>query len=106
MDLDGGRRERAVCDTGQMTTDRISSVQLVRFPVGPIGRGGLLALAEAGKLAIEVDHASLAARGPLSAIQRAPSRRPRGLTLRRRKQSLGSEPKIRGQLVNLLIIAG
>jgi len=44
-----------------MTTDRIGAVQLVRFPVGSIDRGGMVALAEAGKLAIEVDHPSLAA---------------------------------------------
>lgn len=61
----GERRERVVSDTCQMTTDRFSSVQFERFPVGPIGRGGLLALAEAGKLAIEVDHPSLAARGAI-----------------------------------------
>src|SRR6516164_1745676 len=34
-----------------------------RFPVGSIDRGGLLALAEAGKLAIEVGHPSLAVQG-------------------------------------------
>jgi hypothetical protein len=61
----GEKRERAVFDTRQMTTDRISSVQFVRFPVGSIDRGRLLALAEAGKLAIEVDHPSLAARAPI-----------------------------------------
>jgi hypothetical protein len=61
----GEKRERAVFDTGQMTTDRIGSVQFVRFPVGPRDRGRLLALAEAGKLAIEMDHPSLAARAAI-----------------------------------------
>ena len=61
----GEKRERAVFDTRQMTTDRISSVQFVRFPIGSIDRGRLLALAEAGKLAIEVDHPSLPARAPI-----------------------------------------
>jgi hypothetical protein len=61
----GEKRERALFDTSQMATDRIGSVQFVRFPVGSIDRGGMLVLAEAGKLAIEVDHPSLAARaGP------------------------------------------
>ena len=32
----GERRERAIFDTRQMTTDRICSVQFVRFPVGSI----------------------------------------------------------------------
>ena len=61
----GEKRERAVFDTRQMTTDRIGSVQFVRFPVGSVDRGGLLALEEAGKLAIEVDHPSLAARAAI-----------------------------------------
>jgi hypothetical protein len=59
------KRERALFDTPQMTTDRIGSVQFVRFPVGSVDRGGLLALAEAGKLAIEVDHPSLGARAAI-----------------------------------------
>jgi len=44
------KRERAVFDMRQMTIDRIRSVQPVRFPVGPIDRAGLLALAEIGQL--------------------------------------------------------
>jgi hypothetical protein len=62
----GEKRERAVFDTRQMTTNRISLVQFVRFPVGSIDRGRLLAFAEAGKLAIAVDHPSLAARAPIT----------------------------------------
>jgi uncharacterized protein DUF3501 len=61
----GEKRERALFDTSQMATDRIGPVQLVRFPVGSIDRGGMLVLAEAGKLAIEVDHPSLAARAAI-----------------------------------------
>jgi Protein of unknown function (DUF3501) len=59
------KRERAVFDMRQMTIDRISSVQFVRFPVGSIDRSELLALSDAGKLAIEVDHPSLATRAAI-----------------------------------------
>src|SRR5262249_1771687 len=49
-----GKRERAIFDPRQMTSDRISSVQFVRFPVRQTDRGEFLALGEAGQLAIEV----------------------------------------------------
>jgi hypothetical protein len=62
----GDRRERASFDARQMTTDRISSVQFLRFPLGQIDRGQFLDLAGAGKLAIVVDHPSLAARAPIA----------------------------------------
>lgn len=62
----GDRRERAVFDTRQMTTDRISSVQFVRFPVGRIDRDDFLEKAQADAVAVEVDHPSLAARAVLS----------------------------------------
>ncbi len=61
----GDRRERAVFDTRQMSTDRISAVQFVRFPLGQIDCK-FLAASEAGKLAIEVDHPSLAARATVA----------------------------------------
>jgi hypothetical protein len=56
----GDRRQRAVFDSRQMTTDRVSAVQFVRFAAGKIDRETFFALAQAGKLAIEVDHSSLA----------------------------------------------
>ena len=60
-----GKRERAIFDPRQMTSDRISSVQFVRFPVGQTDRGEFLALGEAGQLAIEVDHPNLAAKAAI-----------------------------------------
>jgi hypothetical protein len=62
----GDTRERAQFDTRQMSTDRISSVQFVKFALGKIDRGQFLAMAESGKLAIEIDHPSLAARARIA----------------------------------------
>ena len=62
----GDYRARALFDERQMTTDRISSVQFVRFPLGQIECDKFLALAQAGKAAVEIDHPSLAARGPIA----------------------------------------
>lgn len=68
----GECRARAIFDERQMTTDRISSVQFVRFPLGQVDRDTFLALADAGKAAVEIDHPSLAARTPIAgAIARA-----------------------------------
>jgi len=62
----GDRRQRAVFDSRQMTTDRVSAVQFVRFPAGNIDRETFLMRAQAGKLAIEVDHPSLAVHAPIA----------------------------------------
>ncbi len=62
----GDRRERAMFDARQMDTARISSVQFVRFQTGQIDRETCLAIGEAGNLAIEIDHPSLAARAPIA----------------------------------------
>lgn len=62
----GDRRERAVFDARQMSTDRISSVQFVRFPLGQVNREQFLALAGADKVAIVIDHPSLAARASIA----------------------------------------
>ena len=68
----GDYRARAIFDERQMDTERISSVQFVRFPVGQVDRETFLALADTGKAAIEIDHPSLAARAPITgAIARA-----------------------------------
>jgi hypothetical protein len=68
----GDRRESAVFDTRQMNPDRISSVQFVRFPIGQLTREDFIVLSDAGKLAIEIDHPSLAARASISgALARA-----------------------------------
>ncbi len=67
----GDRRVPAQLDPRQMSTDQISSVQFIRFPLGNVTRTSFLKLAEAGQVMVEVDHPSLTARavisGPLAA---------------------------------------
>ncbi len=53
------RRENVRFDLRQMATDRVSAVQFVRFPLGGLDAAEFLALANAGKVAIEVDHPKL-----------------------------------------------
>jgi hypothetical protein len=60
----GDRRELAHFDTRQMDTERISSVQFIRFPLWDPLR--MVALARAGKLAVECDHPFLCARAGFS----------------------------------------
>jgi hypothetical protein len=60
------RREAARFDLQQMSTDRISSVQFVRFRLGGLDAAEFLAMAQAGKVAIEVDHPKLRAHVAIS----------------------------------------
>jgi hypothetical protein len=55
----GERRERGRFDNRQITTDRVSAVQFVRFPLGGLEPHEFEALAGSGKIEIEVDHPSL-----------------------------------------------
>lgn len=64
----GDRRERAVFDTRQMESERISSVQFVRFPLGKTDVPGFAELVRADAVAIECDHPSLAARAPIDGL--------------------------------------
>jgi hypothetical protein len=61
----GTRRAAAVFDTRQMDAERMSSVQFIRFKLEAIAPEKFLVLARDGKVAIEVDHSSLAARAPI-----------------------------------------
>ncbi len=61
-----GRRENARFDLRQMATDRVSAVQFVRFPLGGLDSSEFLALAKAGKVAIEVDHPKLHETAPIA----------------------------------------
>jgi hypothetical protein len=62
----GERRIAASFSESQISTEAISSVQFVRFPL-PRGLGEkLLELAIAGKLAIEVDHPAMSAKVNMS----------------------------------------
>jgi hypothetical protein len=60
------RREAARFDARQIATDRLSSVQFVRLPLGGLDVAEFLKLANAGKIAIEVDHPKMSARGEIS----------------------------------------
>jgi hypothetical protein len=60
-----GRREKARFDLRQMSPDRVSSVQFVRFPLGGLDAAEFRPLANAGKVAIEVDHSKLRARAEI-----------------------------------------
>ncbi len=53
------RRIPACFDIRQMSTDRVSAVQFVRFPIG-MSRERFLESARNGRVAIEVDHPKLA----------------------------------------------
>ena len=66
----GDRREAGRFDLRQMSPERVSAVQFVRFPLGGLEATEFLAFANAGKVAIEVDHPKMQARatitGPLA----------------------------------------
>jgi hypothetical protein len=66
----GDRREAGRFDLRQMSPERVSSVQFVRFQLGGLDATEFLTLANAGKVAIEVDHPKMQARaaitGPLA----------------------------------------
>ena len=45
-----------------MSLDRVSAVQFVRFPLGGLDSAEFLAMADAKKLAIEIDHPKMKGR--------------------------------------------
>ena len=63
MVLDG-RCVAARFDERQMSTDQISAVQFIAFPLG-VDAGSFGEMAAAGKVAVEVDHPHLSLRTPL-----------------------------------------
>jgi hypothetical protein len=63
----GDRRSSVEFDARQMDADRVSAVQFVRLPMAGVTREEFLALAAQGRLAIEADHPSLAARAGIGA---------------------------------------
>jgi uncharacterized protein DUF3501 len=62
------RREAARFDERQMSSDRVSAVQFVRFPLGGVDSAEFLSLAKGGKLAIEVDHPSMQGRALIAGM--------------------------------------
>ena len=64
----GERRIAAGFDDRQMSPERMSAVQFVRFALEGISAEEFRALAEAGKVAIEVDHPNLAAGAQIAGV--------------------------------------
>jgi hypothetical protein len=61
-----GRRERVRFDERQMGENQVSSVQFVRFPLGGLDAAEFLKLAQADKVAVEIDHPNLSAQGAVT----------------------------------------
>jgi hypothetical protein len=64
----GERRLAATFDDRQMSPERVSAVQFVRFALNGISAEEFRALSEAGKVAIEVDHPNLAAGARIASV--------------------------------------
>ncbi len=64
----GAQKIAAKFDDRQMSDERISAVQFVRFSVEGIEAARLLELAVKGEVAVEADHPSLAARGEIGGL--------------------------------------
>lgn len=64
----GAKRIAASFDDRQMSTEKISAVQFVRFALEGVGGSDLLELAGKGEAAIVADHPSLAARGAIGGL--------------------------------------
>ena len=64
----GGQSIAARFDDRQMSDERISAVQFVRFSLEGVDAARFLELAGKGEIAVEVDHPSLAARGAIGGL--------------------------------------
>lgn len=63
--LIGDRRQKARVDLGQISTDRVSSVQFVRFALGGIDAEGFAAQAAQGRIVVEMTHPAMTVRAPI-----------------------------------------
>jgi len=64
----GEKKIAARFDDRQMSEERISAVQFVRFSLDGVDATRLLELAGKGEVAVEADHPSLAARGEIAGL--------------------------------------
>jgi Protein of unknown function (DUF3501) len=64
----GDKKIAARFDDRQMSTEKISAVQFVRFPLEGVTGSQFLDLARKGEAAIVADHPSLAARGAINGL--------------------------------------
>jgi hypothetical protein len=61
----GDRRQKARVDLRQVSPERVSSVQFLRFSLGGLDAEALTALAAQERLAVEISHPSMTVRAPI-----------------------------------------
>ena len=66
--LIGERRQKARFDLRQVSTQRVSSVQFLRFPLGGIDAQTFAARAAEGRIVVEITHPQMAVRTPISGV--------------------------------------
>lgn len=66
--LIGERRQKARFDLRQVSTQRVSSVQFLRFPLGGIDAQTFAARAAEGRIVVEITHPQMAVRTPVSGV--------------------------------------
>lgn len=66
--LIGERRQKARFDLRQVSTQRVSSVQFLRFPLGGIDAQTFAAQAAEGRIVVEITHPQMAVRTPVSGV--------------------------------------
>ena len=64
--LIGDRRQPARVDLRQVSPERVSAVQFVRFGLGGIDAGGFATQAAQGQIAVEITHPAMTVRAPIS----------------------------------------
>jgi hypothetical protein len=64
--LIGERRQKARFDLRQVSTERVSSVQFLRFPLGGIDTQTFAARAAEGRIVVEITHPQMTVRTPIS----------------------------------------
>ena len=62
----GDRGQKARVDLRQVSTERVSSVQFVRFALGGIDAEGFAARAAEGRIAVEITHPNMTLRTPIT----------------------------------------
>jgi hypothetical protein len=61
----GERRQKARVDLRQVSPERVSSVQFLRFPLGGLDAEGFTAMAAQGRIAVEITHPAMTVRAPI-----------------------------------------
>lgn len=61
----GDRRQRARVDLRQVSPERVSSVQFIRFALGGLDAEGFTAMASQGRIAVEITHPAMTLRAPI-----------------------------------------